>query len=143
MSKFSAFKNVESSVLEGLSGSEKLSLGIHNSLLQMGNVSSYTNASLAGAGAGAVYGALNGAFSYDGSILGGAFHGAMLGGVGGAGLKFGANTYAQGAKGLTGAFGKDGTVGSLRSTWTKGAFKDSEGNSLSAFQTSAFKNGWG
>lgn len=138
---FSAFKGVED-IASGLTTkSDKISLGIHNSLLQLGNVSGFGTPAMYGAGAGAAYGAANGAFSYDGSILGGAFHGAMLGGVGGAGLKFAADTYALGAVKSKYA---SGSLGSFKNEWspTGSAFKNSEGNQMGAFQSSAFKGGW-
>ncbi len=138
---FNAFKGVESISKNLSSTGDKVSLGVHNSLLQLGNVSGFGTPAMYGAGAGAIYGAANGAFSYDGSILGGAFHGAMLGGVGGAGLKFAADTYGMGA--VKSKFAS-GSLGSFKNEWnsTGSAFKNSEGNHMSAFQTSAFKGGW-
>lgn len=139
---FNAFKGINRGVMDGLEGSgQKISLGIHNSLLQLGNVSGFSNPAMVGAGAGAAYGALNGAFGYDGSVLGGAFHGAVLGGVGGAGLKFAADTYAKGA--VKSNFAKE-TNGVFTNAWEVGnsAFKSTEGKQMGAFQTSAFKNGW-
>lgn len=141
MSMFSAFKGIEKGVIDSVSSGQKLSLGLHNSLLQAGNVSNYGNAALMGMGAGAAYGAVDGAFSYDGSILGGAFHGAILGGIGGAGLKFAGETYGKGA--VNSKFAS-GNVGSFKSEWntTNSAFKNAEGKQMSAFQTGAFKGGW-
>lgn len=138
---FSAFKGIEKGTVDALSSGQQMSLGLHNSLLQLGNVSSFSSPALYGAGAGAAYGALDGAFSYDGSVVGGAFHGAMLGGVGGTGLKFAANTYGKGA--LKSKFAS-GELGSLKNEWntTGSAFKTSEGKQMGAFQTSAFKGGW-
>lgn len=139
---FSAFKGIERGVMDGLETTgQKLSLGAHNSMLQLGNVAGYSNPAMAGAGIGAAYGALNGAFSYDGSVLGGAFHGAMLGGIGGAGGKFAAETYGKGAVKSGFASGKEGT---FANAWEVGgaAFKSSDGKQMGAFQTSAFKNGW-
>lgn len=92
----SAFKGVED-IAAGLKGGEKMSLGVHNSLRQIANVSGYSTPTAWGAGLGAVYGGFDGMTSYDGSIIGGAFHGAMLGAAGGAGLKFAADSYAVGA----------------------------------------------
>ena len=141
MSMFNAFKGIDKGFVEGLGSGQKISLGVHNSLLQLGNSSGFSNSMMTGAGAGAIYGGVNGAFSYDGSILGGAFHGAMLGGVGGAGLKFAADTYARGAIGSGFASGAKGT---FKNEWntTGSAFKSAEGEQMGAFQTSAFKNGW-
>lgn len=138
---FSAFKGVEKGMVDSLSSGQQISLGLHNSLLQLGNVSSFSTPALYGAGAGAAYGALDGAFSYDGSVVGGAFHGAMLGGVGGAGLKFAANTYGKGAAKSGFASGE---LGSLKNEWnvSSSAFKNSEGKQMGAFQSSAFKGGW-
>ena len=92
----SAFKGVED-IAAGLKGGEKMSLGVHNSLRQIANVSGYSTPTAFGAGLGAAYGGFDGMTSYDGSIIGGAFHGAMLGAAGGAGLKFAADSYAVGA----------------------------------------------
>jgi hypothetical protein len=92
----SAFKGVED-IAAGLKGGEKMSLGVHNSLRQIANVSGYSTPAAWGAGLGAAYGGFDGMTSYDGSIIGGAFHGAMLGAAGGAGLKFAADSYAVGA----------------------------------------------
>lgn len=139
---FNAFKGIDRGVMEGLeSTGQKVSLGAHNSLLQLGNVSGYSNPAMVGAGIGAAYGALNGAFGYDGSILGGAFHGAMLGGVGGAGARFAAETYSKGAVKTGFASGKEG---SFANAWEVGgkAFKTAEGKQMGAFQTSAFGRGW-
>ena len=71
---FSAFKAIEKDLIDGVgSTGGKISLGIHNSLLQLGNNAvSYYNPIMLGAGAGAIYGGANGAFSYDGSVLGSA-----------------------------------------------------------------------
>ena len=93
-----------------------------------------------GAGAGAIYGGASGAFSYDGSVLGGAFHGAVLGGIGGAGLKFAANTYTEGA--IKSGFAKNSS-GNFVNAWdmTNPAFKTAEGKQMSPFQLSAFKAG--
>lgn len=138
---FNAFKGIDKALVDGLSSNgEKISLGMHNSLLQLGS-NSYTNAALGGIGAGAIYGAANGAFSYDGSIFGGAFHGAVLGGVGGAGLRFAAETYSKGAV-KSGFASSKGNVFSNEWDGVKSAFKDKEGNVMGAFQTSAFKGGW-
>ena len=82
----SAFKGVED-IAAGLKGGEKISLGVHNSLRQIANVSGYSTPTAWGAGLGAAYGGFDGMTSYDGSIIGGAFHGAMLGAAGGAGLQ--------------------------------------------------------
>lgn len=142
MVSFNAFKGIDRGVMDSLENtSQKLSLGAHNSLLQLGNVAGYSNPAMVGAGVGAAYGAIDGAFGYDGSLLGGAFHGAMLGGVGGAGLKLAANTYGKGAASSGFATGKEGTFANAWNT-TKPAFKTAEGNQMGAFQTSAFGRGW-
>ena len=140
---FSAFKNAGIDA-GSLKGGEQLSLGIHNSLLQLANTSSFKSPAAYGAGLGAAYGAADGAFSYDGSIMGGAFHGAMLGGVGGVGLKQAANTYGKGALELgtaTGISATNGLKGSFKNSWKSG-YTDSEGALSGAFQTSAFSKGW-
>lgn len=137
----SAFKNINKDLVDGLSSSgQKVGLGIHNSLLQMGNTT-YSTAGAWGAGIGAAYGAIDGGLSYDGSILGGAFHGAMLGGAAGAGLRFAGETYGNGAISSEFASGK---LGSFANAWTPtgSAFRNSEGKQMGAFQTSAFKGGW-
>lgn len=136
---FNAFKGIDNSLVDGLKSGQKISLGAHNSLLQLANKSvSYGTSAWAGAGAGAAYGAVDGAFSYDGSVLGGAFHGAMLGAGAGAGAKFAANTYAKGAVGLKSAAESNGIYSNA---WTS-AFKNSDGKEVNAFNTSAFKAGW-
>lgn len=137
----SAFKNINKDVLDGLSSSgQKIGLGVHNSLLQMGNTT-YGAAGAWGAGIGAAYGAVDGGLSYDGSILGGAFHGAMLGGAAGAGLRFAGETYGLGSVKSGFASGK---VGSFANSWTSTgtAFRNSEGAQMGALQMSAFKGGW-
>lgn len=141
MKGFSAFKGVEDLAKDLGTTTEKGSLGIHNSLLQLGNVSGIMTPAAYGAGAGAAYGAINGALSYDGSILGGAFHGAMLGGVGGVGAKFAANTYSKGAVKSGFASGSEGSYANAWNT-THTAFKSSEGKQMGAFQSNAFKGGW-
>ena len=138
----SAFRNIEPDFVKGLSSGQKVGLGIHNSLLQMGDSAfGYGSASAWGAGAGAVYGAIDGGLSYDGSILGGAFHGAMLGAAGGAGLKFASETYAKGAVGSNWA---TESGGAFRNAWspTGSAFRNDKGAQMGAFQMSAFKGGW-
>lgn len=151
---FNAFRGVaigDAGVKALDSTGAKLSLGAHNSMLQLANVSSWTTPAMYGAGAGAAYGALDGAFSYDGSIMGGAFHGAMLGGVGGAGLKFAADTYAKGAvKGFkpfdeaTSAFTTATGGGSKKfaDAWSATNTAGRDGERLSAFQWGNFGAGW-
>lgn len=136
----SVFKGINQGLVDSLdSTGQKMSLGIHNSLLQLGGIS-YTNSTLGGIGAGAIYGAANGAFSYDGSILGGAFHGAMLGGVGGAGLRLAAETYSKGA--VKSKFATE-SGGVFSNAWNKSStFHNKDGELMGAFQTSAFKGGW-
>lgn len=147
MMGFNAFRNVDKSIYENIGSGGKISLGAHNSLLQLANTSSFSSPAMYGAGLGAAYGALDGAFSYDGSMVGGAFHGAMLGAVGGVGAKFAADTYGRGALSsgfATGKAGGAGARGTLKSAWSDGgaAFKNSEGQNLGAFQWSAFSKGW-
>lgn len=151
---FNAFRGVaigDAGVKALDSTGAKLSLGAHNSMLQLANVSSWTTPAMYGAGAGAAYGALDGAFSYDGSIMGGAFHGAMLGGVGGAGLKFAADTYAKGAvKGFkpfdeaTSAFTTATGGGSKKfaDAWSATNTAGRDGERLSAFQWGNFGAGF-
>ena len=133
---FNAFKGIDSSITNGLKTKEAFSLGAHNSLLQLASMPNMSTSVWGGMGAGAAYGAADGAFSYDGSILGGAFHGAILGAGAGAGAKFAANTYAKGS-----AFAKESN-GAFSNSWSQGA-TNAEGKAISAFQTSAFKAGWG
>ena len=151
---FNAFRGVaikDAGVKALDSTGAKLSLGAHNSMLQLANVSGWSTPAMYGAGAGAAYGALNGAFSYDGSIMGGAFHGAMLGGVGGAGLKFAADTYAKGAvKGFkpfdeaTSAFttATGGGGKKFADAWSATNTAGRDGERLSAFQWGNFGAGW-
>lgn len=150
---FNAFRGsgLSDGFIKGMNSGEKLSLGAHNSMLQLANVSGWSTPAMYGAGAGAAYGALDGAFSYDGSILGGAFHGAMLGGVGATGLKFAANTYAKGAvngfkpfeeagsKFVSASGGKDGAK--FANAW-KGNTAGRDGEQLGAFQWGNFGAGW-
>lgn len=147
---FNAFRGLKDMPLSSMNTGEKLSLGAHNSLLQLANVGGYTNPTAWGAAAGAAYGAADGAFSYDGSLVGGAFHGAMLGAAGGAGLKFSANTYARGAvngfkphdgasafKSATGG----GDAGPFSNAWK--ANKDGrDGKQIGAFQWGNFGAGF-
>lgn len=81
---------------KGAFSGAKLSMGLHDTLLQTGSVGLGASAAW-GAGIGATAGGINGAMSYDGSFLGGAVHGAMVGSIGGMGARFAANTYAKGA----------------------------------------------
>ena len=138
---FNAFKNIESSIYKDLKYGDKASLGLHNSLLQLGNVSGSMNPAAIGAGIGATYGGISGAFSYDGSVLGGAFHGAMVGGVGGFAAKQAANIYSKGALEMKTAMG-DQSKGTLINTWTS-AFRNADGKEESAFSMSAFGRGFG
>lgn len=105
---------------------DKISQGIHDSLLQAGSATVGSSAAW-GAGIGAGVGAINGAFSYDGSFLGGGIHGAMVGGVGGMGARFAANTYAKGA-----FHGTTGTV-------VNGKFPAQQGSN---FSWNNFSTGW-
>lgn len=127
-----AFKNVSTT---GLTGSEKLSLGAHNSLLQIASNGGYATSSAWGAGIGAAYGGIDGAFSYDGSFFGGAFHGAMTGAAGGAGLKFAADSYAIGAV-------KSGTASGTEAIGFKSAWASNtagpKGSSKGAFSLDNF-----
>lgn len=139
----SAFRNIEPDVLKGLGSGQKVGLGVHNSLLQMGGSAfGYGSASAWGAGAGAAYGAIDGGLSYDGSILGGAFHGAMLGAAGGAGLKFASETYAKGA--VLNEFATGSVESGFTNAWrsTNSKFAKNGGGVMNPFQTSAFKGGW-
>lgn len=147
---FDAFRGVTmgGDAIKALKGGEKISLGAHNSLLQLSNVSGYTNPTAWGAAAGAAYGAADGAFSYDGSFFGGAFHGAMLGATAGAGLKFAANTYAKGAaEGIkleSGAFrgaSLDNTSGAFSNAWSKNT-SGRDGKQVGAFQWGYFGAGF-
>ena len=95
LNMFSPFKGL-GGAQSAWKGMEQISYGAHNSLLQ-GSTLSYGAASAWGAGAGAVYGGIDGALSYDGSFLGGAVHGAMVGGVAGAAFRGASGIYATGA----------------------------------------------
>ena len=143
----SAFKGVED-IAAGLKGGEKMSLGVHNSLRQIANVSGYSTPTAWGAGLGAAYGGFDGMTSYDGSIIGGAFHGAMLGAAGGAGLKFAADSYAAGAVSgfkVKTASGEDtlrgmtGTAGNYTNAWkSSGGLANEKGEAFRAFQWGYF-----
>lgn len=151
---FNAFRDVaikDAGVKALDSTGAKLSLGVHNSMLQLANVSGWTTPAMYGAGAGAAYGAIDGAFSYDGSIMGGAFHGAMLGAAGGTGLKFAADTYARGAvKGFkpfddaTSAFttASGGGKNKFQDAWSNTNTAGRDGERLSAFQWGNFGAGF-
>lgn len=104
----------------------KVSMGLHDTLLQAGSVS-LGGAAAWGAGVGATIGGVNGAMSYDGSFLGGAIHGGMVGAVGGMGTRFAANTYAKGAF--------NGAAGSV----VNGAFPAQQG---AKFNWGNFATGW-
>ena len=137
---FNAFKNIAPDLLQDLGGGSKLSLGVHNTLLQGANMTGYSTATAMGAGVGAAYGGATGAFSYDGSILGGAFHGAMVGAIGGSAFKMAANNYARGAVDLKTAVG-DVSSG-YSSSWNKAfRFEGKETEELGAFSLDAFGRG--
>ena len=98
---FNPIQGIEKSAWSALKGKSQISLGAHNSLLQMGQMS-YGSATAWGAGVGATYGGIEGAMSYDGSFFGGAVHGAMVGAAGGAGGRFASGLYTTGSKGVVG-----------------------------------------
>lgn len=137
---FNAFKNIESAIYNDLKFDAKSSLGVHNSLLQLGNVKGSMSPSAIGAGVGAAYGGISGGFSYDGSILGGAFHGAMVGGAGGFALKQAANIYSRGASEIgTATFGG----GKYANKWDSAFRSATEPNeAVNAFSMSAFGRGF-
>lgn len=144
---FRAFSTVEKSVVDSIKSPwQKGLLGAHDAALQVGNMAGYSKPMVIGGMVGSGVGAADGAFSYDSSILGGAFRGAVLGTIGGAGLKFAANSYASGAvRGFkvteggtdfitaTGNYGVSGKGGTLRSAWDSGNTAGVDGAKVGAF----------